>query len=241
MALLFCAHYLLPKSQAYTSKFFTLQYHNDRTTRYGAGFDDIYYVFLVVVALTGLRAAAMEYVLAPYAKHMGLLKKKEVTRFSEQAWLVIYCSIFWTLGFVCTPLRLLHHARLIGPSRGVSSVYTANSTHLQYLYYNSPAWLNLRNLWAFWPNRELGALHKFYILTQLGFWFQQVFVINIEERRKDHWQMLAHHFVTIALIVGSYRYHHNAVGNLILVLFDVGDILLSVCIRHIVTAMMSPG
>lgn len=54
-------------------------------------------------------------------------------------------------------------------------------------------------------------------------------MINIEERRKDHWQMLGHHFITIALIVGSYRYHHNAVGNLILVLFDVGDILLSVC------------
>lgn len=89
--------------------------------------------------------------------------------------------------------------------------------------------MNLKNLWAFWPNRELGTLHKFYILTQLGFWFQQVFVINIEERRKDHWQMLGHHFITIALIVGSYRYHHNAVGNLILVLFDVGDILLSVC------------
>lgn len=54
-------------------------------------------------------------------------------------------------------------------------------------------------------------------------------MINIEERRKDHWQMLSHHFITIGLIVGSYRYHHNAVGNLILVLFDVGDILLSVC------------
>lgn len=53
-------------------------------------------------------------------------------------------------------------------------------------------------------------------------------MINIEERRKDHWQMLSHHFITIGLIVGSYRYHHNAVGNLILVLFDVGDILLSV-------------
>lgn len=110
----------------------------------------------------------------------------------------------------------------------------------QYLYYTSPAWLNLKNLWAFWPNRELGALHKFYILTQLGFWFQQVFVINIEERRKDHWQMLSHHFITIALIVGSYRYHHNAVGNLILVLFDVGDILLSVRFLEILDLIRGP-
>lgn len=91
---------MLPRSQAYTSKFFSLQYYNDRTSKYGAGFDDTYYVFLVVVVLTGLRAAAMEYVLAPFAKRMGLLKKKEVTRFSEQAWLVLYCCVFWSLGFV---------------------------------------------------------------------------------------------------------------------------------------------
>lgn len=105
MALLFCAHYLLPKSQAYTSKFFTLQYFNATTKAYGAGFDDVYFVLFTVVLLTGLRAAAMEYFLAPFAKHMGLRKKKEVTRFSEQAWLVIYCCTFWSIGFV----RTHHH------------------------------------------------------------------------------------------------------------------------------------
>lgn len=86
----------------------------------------------------------------------------------------------------------------------------------------------MKELWTNWPNRELGGLSKFYILTQLGFWFQQIFIIHIEERRKDHWQMLSHHFITIALIIGSYRYHLTTVGNLILVLFDIGDILLSV-------------
>lgn len=88
----------------------------------------------------------------------------------------------------------------------------------------------MKNLWTNWPDRELAGLSKFYQLTQLGFWLQQVFIIHIEERRKDHWQMLGHHFITIALIIGSYRYHLTAVGNLILVLFDIGDILLSV--RH---------
>ncbi|KAF3768876.1 longevity assurance proteins LAG1/LAC1 [Cryphonectria parasitica EP155] len=195
LALLFCAHYLLPRSQAYTSKFFTLQYYNEQSQKYGLGFDDTYYVFFVVVLFTGLRAATMEYILAPFANYLGLRKKKEVTRFSEQAWLVIYCVVFWSLGV--------------------------------YLHYTSPAWLNLRNLWATWPNRELGGLFKFYVLTQLGFWFQQVFVINIEERRKDHWQMLSHHFITIVLIHASYRYHFNYIGNAVFILFDLGDILLS--------------
>lgn len=111
-------------------------------------------------------------------------------------------------------------------------VFTTTDTDqgflLQYLHYTSPAWLNLKNLWATWPNRELSGLFKFYVLTQLGFWFQQVFVINIEERRKDHWQMLSHHFITIVLIVASYRYHFNLIGNAVFILFDMGDILLSV-------------
>lgn len=49
----------------------------------------------------------MEYALAPVAKYMGISKKKEITRFAEQAWLVLYCSIFWSLGFVCAHLALV--------------------------------------------------------------------------------------------------------------------------------------
>jgi very-long-chain ceramide synthase len=69
---------------------------------------------------------------------------------------------------------------------------------------------------------------KGYMLAQLAFWVQQVLVINIEERRKDYWQMLTHHFVTISLMYGSYRYGYTRVGNLILVLMDVVDIFLPV-------------
>lgn len=93
--------------------------------------------------------------------------------------------------------------------------------------------MSLSNLWANWPDREQNGLVKCYVLAQLAFWFQQVFVINIEERRKDHWQMLTHHFITITLITASYRYHMIPVGNVILVLFDIGDIFLSVRIQVI--------
>lgn len=70
---------------------------------------------------------------------------------------------------------------------------------------------------------------KGYMLAQLAFWLQQLIVINIEERRKDHWQMFTHHIVTSTLIYASYRYGHTRVGNLILVLMDVVDLFLPVC------------
>lgn len=86
----------------------------------------------------------------------------------------------------------------------------------------------MTQLWTHWPNRELGGLIKFYILAQLAFWIQQIVVVNIEDRRKDHWQMLGHHFVTCGLIYGCYAYHLTPVGNLILVIMDFVDIILPV-------------
>lgn len=88
--------------------------------------------------------------------------------------------------------------------------------------------MSLRNLWTAWPSRELDGLMKGYMLAQLAFWLQQILVINIEERRKDHWQMFAHHVITISLIYASYRYGYTRVGNLILILMDGVDIVFSV-------------
>jgi very-long-chain ceramide synthase len=59
-----------------------------------------------------------------------------------------------------------------------------------------------------------------------AFWLQQLVVVNIEERRKDHLQMFTHHMITCALIFGSYCYHQTKVGNVILCLMDVVDLFL---------------
>lgn len=160
------------------------------------------FVLFLVVLFTGLRASTMDYVLSPFARSQGLYKKKPITRFAEQAWLVIVYTVFYPLGV--------------------------------YLYYNSPYFWNMKNLWTHWPSREMPGLLKAYILVQLAFWLQQIIVINIEERRKDHWQMLTHHFITVSLIIASYRYRHTPVANVILMLMDVSDFFLPVGPPHMV-------
>ena len=42
----------------------------------------------------------MEYVLAPLGRLQGISGRKDLTRFSEQAWLFLYCCVFWTTGMV---------------------------------------------------------------------------------------------------------------------------------------------
>jgi very-long-chain ceramide synthase len=96
-----------------------------------------------------------------------------------------------------------------------------------YIMYNSDYWFNFRNLWKDWPIREMEGLAKWYYLVEFAFWLQQIVVVNIEERRKDHWQMFTHHVITCALIFGSYGYHQTRVGNLIMCLMDIVDLVFS--------------
>ena len=94
--------------------------------------------------------------------------------------------------------------------------------------YNSPYWFSLRAMWANFPTRSMSGLMKWYYLVQFGFWMQQLFVVNIEERRKDHWQMFTHHIFTSMLLVCSYAFYQTKVGNVILCMMDFCDILLAV-------------
>lgn len=94
----------MPKARVHTSKFYTLSYYNPKSGNYAAGWDDAYLIFFCVVLCTGLRASAMEYILAPIAKWQGISKRRVVTRFSEQAWMLVYYIVFWTLGMVCFPV-----------------------------------------------------------------------------------------------------------------------------------------
>ena len=88
----------------------------------------------------------------------------------------------------------------------------------------------LISLWRDYPRLLLGPSLKLYYLSQTAFWVQQIFVINIEERRKDHWQMFTHHIVTVTLLVFSYGYRQMRAGNAVLVLMDVVDLIFPVCL-----------
>ncbi len=99
---------------------------------------------------------------------------------------------------------------------------------LQYIYFKSPYFFNMQELWTDWPQRDIDGLMKGYMLAQWAYWIQQILVVSIEAHRKDYWQMIVHHVVTITLITTSYAYHHTRAGNQILVLMDIVDLILPV-------------
>ena len=83
-------------------------------------------------------------------------------------------------------------------------------------------------MWTHFPRLLVDAQMKIYYLSQLAFWTQQILVIHLEERRKDHYQMLTHHFTTVALMSTSYGFRQLRVGNAVLVCMDFVDLFFPV-------------
>ncbi|KAI0774093.1 longevity assurance proteins LAG1/LAC1 [Fomes fomentarius] len=105
--------------------------------------------------------------------------------------------------------------------------YPAQLAFGLYVHGNLPTTvLNPINVWTNYPHIPLATPIKFYYLLQTAFYMHQVLIINAEAPRKDHWQMMAHHVITIALMVGSYFYNYTRVGCLIMVLMDWCDLFL---------------
>ena len=99
----------------------------------------------------------------------------------------------------------------------------------QYIHSRLPTHvLNPINVWTHYPHIPLAGPVKFYYLLQTAFYMHQILILNAEARRTDHWQMMAHHVITVALMVGSYFYNYTRVGCLIMVLMDLCDIFLPV-------------
>lgn len=96
-----------------------------------------------------------------------------------------------------------------------------------YLYVGAPYQYDIDALYANWPHYQLSLLFKKYYLIAIAFWLQQIFVLNVEEKRKDHLQMFSHHIITCLLLIGSYYYYFNRIGHLILMIMDSVDVLLA--------------
>ncbi|KAJ2556236.1 Sphingosine N-acyltransferase lag1 [Coemansia sp. RSA 1933] len=184
-----------------------LQYKipGDSQGRYTRGWGDTYYILRWLLIFTALRVTVMQWVLEPFARWYGVRSSRKVIRFGEQGWQTIYY--------------------ILSNSAGV------------YVMYGSPYWMNTRGFWTDYPegHKQMTPLMKSYYLIQLGFWFQQIFVILIEEKRKDFWVMLSHHIITCNLMCWSLYMNFTRIGNAILCCMDSSDIFLTgtKCTRYL--------
>jgi len=104
--------------------------------------------------------------------------------------------------------------------------YTTSFSYGFCVHMNLPqAPFNPQALWIGYPHVLLAGPIKLYYIVQTAFYFHQILILNAEARRKDHFQMMSHHIITIALLVTSYFYNFTRVGCLVLLLMDLCDVI----------------
>lgn len=179
------------------------------STLYGEGSKDAQLILTFIVLLTAFRAFMLDYVLTPFASQLGIKRTKQKIRFAEQSYMLLYYSVYWVWGVWL----------FVGATPEALPAADGHISSIERL---------LISLWTGFPRLYLHAGLKIYYLSQLAFWAQQILVVHLEERRKDHMQMLTHHIVTVALLSTSYGYRQWRVGNAVLVVMDIVDLILPV-------------
>lgn len=127
---LLLAHVVAPAARPYTSPFLSLSYYNPRTGQYGVGPRDLCSVAFGVVLCIGIRAALMQQLLVPLGRSWGVAKRKNITRFAEQGWMLAYYSVAWPFGMVCTMAALGFDFSLSARTDTISILGVANHVSL---------------------------------------------------------------------------------------------------------------
>lgn len=143
-------------------------YYRIDESNYAKGPLDAVFVLQWVAILLVLREYTIRWLLRPLGNKLVSTKttqkerNKNIARFTEQSWSCLYYIFFWSWGMSLV---------LNSPFSPVNEEWT-------------------KHFWLNYPHLNMTKISKVYYLTQAAFWVQQLFVLNIEKRRKDHWRGL---------------------------------------------------
>lgn len=106
-------------------------------------------------------------------------------------------------------------------------------------YSNDAAWVYDSDLfWKDWPvhatTNEMALLYALYV----GVYAHQLVFLFTDTPTSDFWALLAHHAITLFLVLGSWRLHFVRVGAFTMLLHDGSDVFLEIakCFNYAKTA-----
>ncbi|KAF2267576.1 longevity assurance proteins LAG1/LAC1 [Lojkania enalia] len=171
---------------------------SDAPVQYGKGARDFAFVGFYVVVLSFTREFLMQRMIRPIALWYGIRSRAKQSRFMEQFYTAVYFAFFGPFGL--------------------------------YVMSRTPVWyFNTTGMYEGFPHRTHEGVFKAYYLLQAAYWAQQMIVLllMLEKPRKDFKELVAHHFITLALIWCSYRFHFTYMGIAVYITMDISDFFLA--------------
>ncbi|TRM67743.1 TLC domain-containing protein [Schizophyllum amplum] len=132
------------------------------------------------------------------ARHFGLKKEAKVERFGEQGYAMCYFSASGILG-----LKVMSQLPIW--------------------------WYQTEHFWLEYPHWDMIPELKQFYLMQAAHWLHEllIMVLGFEKPRKDYYELVVHHAVTLWLIGWSYLVNMTPMGVAVFVSMDVPDVFLA--------------
>lgn len=112
--------------------------------------------------------------------------------------------------------------------------YTLSFTFGMSQLWNKPWLWEFKQCFFNYPHQSIDDGIWWYYMISLGFYLSLTILQFHDRKRKDFWQMLIHHFVTLMLIGFSWICNFHRVGSLVLLVHDCADIPLEAakCLKY---------
>ncbi|KAL3831741.1 hypothetical protein ACJMK2_023455 [Sinanodonta woodiana] len=91
------------------------------------------------------------------------------------------------------------------------------------ILWNKPWFSETKYCWIGWPKQGIDRDVYWYYVLELGFYWSLVYTLAVDHKRKDFYEMVIHHLVTVLLIYFSWVLNFVRVGTLVLAVHDASD------------------
>ncbi|KAJ7179047.1 longevity assurance proteins LAG1/LAC1 [Mycena filopes] len=171
---------------------------NPADPRYAKGWCDFLFIAYNIIFFSCFRQLITVNVFGRVAKYFRIKKEAKVDRFGEQGYALVYFFLTGAWGF---------------------RIMTQLPTY----------WYRTEYFWIDYPHWDMKPELKRYYLMQMAYWCQQliVLVLGLEKPRKDFYELVAHHIVTLWLVGWSYMINLTLIGNAVYMSMDIPDMALA--------------
>ncbi|KAJ7720000.1 longevity assurance proteins LAG1/LAC1 [Mycena maculata] len=166
--------------------------------RYARGPGDVAFVAYYVVFFSLARQLITVALGRRVGRFFGIVRTGKLERFGEQGYAFVYFLVFGAWGV--------------------------------HIMSELPTWwYRTKFFWIDYPHTAMIPSLKRYYLMQTAYWVQQflVLVLGLEKPRKDYAELVAHHVVTLWLVVFSYITNFTLIGSAVYTSMDIPDMLLA--------------